>query len=69
MVWSFETARIPKRAVMIPSETYPMTKPVMTLGMESKNRVVLACVAKPMVYSSIGMWLMIVKSTLSVTFA
>jgi len=69
VVWSFETARIPKRAVMIPSETYPMAKPVMTLGTESKNRVVLAFVVKPVVFSNIGMWLMIVKSILSVTFA
>lgn len=62
VVWSFETARIPKRSVMMPSETYLVAKPMMT------NRMVLACVAKPMVFPNIGMWLMMVKLILSVTF-
>jgi len=62
VMWSFETARIPKRSVMMPSEIYSMAKPVMT------NRVVLACVAKPMIFPNIGMRLMVVKLILSVTF-
>lgn len=60
MVLLYETAHILKHTAMMHSEIYSKAKHVMTLETYLKNRVLLMCVGKPVVFSNIAI-LMIVK--------